>query len=270
MLGWPVAHSLSPAIHRAAFEAAGIDGRSVAMPVLPGALRQAVESLAALGACGVSVTMPHKQAVASLATSVDPLVARLGAANCLTFTGGEVRATSTDGRGLLDALVDAADFSPAGTRCVVLGAGGAAVAIAVALADAGASVEVVARRPDAAAAVVAVAGGRSTVASHASVAVADLIVNATPVGMAGTDVADDLPILDPSAIHAGQVVLDTVYHPRRTPLLELASANGATAVSGLGMLVHQARHQLEGWLRQPVDPAVLWRAVGGEDGVDPW
>ena len=112
VIGWPVAHSLSPALHQAAFDAAGFDAVSVALPVEAPALPQALASLAAMDALGVSVTMPHKHAVAALATSVDPLVQRLGAANCLTFTEGAIHATSTDGRGFLDALLDAPLFRP--------------------------------------------------------------------------------------------------------------------------------------------------------------
>ncbi len=263
VIGWPVAHSLSPALHQAAFDAAGFDAVSVALPVEAPALPQALASLAAMDALGVSVTMPHKHAVAALATSVDPLVQRLGAANCLTFTEGAIHATSTDGRGFLDALLDVAAFEPQGQRCVVLGAGGAAVAIAVALADAGASVQIVARNQRAAADLVQLSGGDSMLATMADVAGAALIVNATPLGMEGTAFAHDLAIDDPSVLHAGQVVFDTIYHPRRTPLLAAAAAVGAQTIGGLSMLVHQARHQLEGWLGSPVDVEVLWEAVGG-------
>jgi len=100
------------------------------------------------------------------------------------------------------------------------------------------------------------------------VASAALIVNATPLGMEGTPFAADLAIDDPASLHEGQVVFDTIYHPRRTPLLTAAAAAGARPVGGLAMLVHQARHQLEGWLGSPVDPEVLWQAVGGRRGED--
>ncbi|MEI6700703.1 MAG: shikimate dehydrogenase [Actinomycetota bacterium] len=263
VIGWPIAHSLSPVLHNAAFEAASFDAISLGLKVHQDGLGEAVRGLCAMGAVGVSVTMPHKASVVALADHVDPLVKRLGAANCLTMHRGEVFATSTDGQGCLDALDEAVGFAPKGSNAVVLGAGGAAAAIVVALLDAGCGVKILARRPEAAAELARRLGGGSSVAVREDLHAADLIVNATPLGMDGTTGEGALAVVDPSCLSRGQVVLDTVYVPAETPLLVAARLAGAHSVGGLGMLVHQARRQLEGWMGEPVDPDVLWNAVGG-------
>ena len=263
VLGWPIAHSLSPALHNAAFEATGFDAVSVGLGVEPAGLRSAIEGLRALGAVGMSVTMPHKQAVLALADETTPEVRRLGAANCLTVTGGRLVASSTDGQGCLDALSHVADFSPEGRLVLLIGAGGAAAAIGVALAGAGARVGVLARRSDQANSLCSLIGAQAFVAGAHDVGGADLVVNATPVGMVGTQFQGLMPV-PTGALHEGQVIFDTVYAPRETPLLAAAAQVGAVAVSGLAMLVHQAKHQLEGWIGQPVPLEALWSAVGGE------
>lgn len=260
VLGWPVGHSLSPQLHNAAFEALGVDFVSVGFAVREGAIGAALEGLRALSVCGASVTMPHKEAAARLASVATPLVERLGAANCLRLHGDTIEAHSTDGRGLLDALALGADFDPAGRSCVVLGAGGAARAAIAALVDAGAEVTIVVRDPARAARALEVGGGRAQLGPEAAVADAALVVNATPVGMANTPAAGQLAISSAGLLGAGQVVCDLVYEPRRTPLAEAAAAAGATLVPGLAVLVHQARHQLELWTGQPLLPSVLIEA----------
>ncbi len=265
VVGWPIEHSLSPALHNAAFDAASFDAISLALKVGQDRLSDAIRGLCAMGAVGVSVTMPHKAAVLALADHVDPLVERLGVANCLTMVDGEVFATSTDGQGCLDSLDEAVGFVPKGSSAVVLGAGGAASAIIVALLDAGCRVKVLTRRPEAAEELVQRLGGGLSVAVPQDLGGADLVVNATPLGMDGTKGEGLLAVLDPSLLSRGQIVLDTVYAPAETPLLLAARAVGAKTVGGLGMLVHQARRQLEGWMAQPVDPNVLWNAVGGRN-----
>ncbi|MEO5678498.1 MAG: shikimate dehydrogenase, partial [Acidimicrobiales bacterium] len=156
------------------------------------------------------------------------------------------------------ASLRAAGHDPAGGTCLVLGAGGAAGAVIHALAEAGASrVGVLARRPEAAALVAALAGRAGAIACLADVAGADIVVNATSVGMRGTSAEDAIPFgIDPAHLHPGQVVTDLVYHPLRTPLLVAAEAAGATPVDGLGMLVHQAALAFE-----------LWTGIGAPLGV---
>jgi shikimate dehydrogenase len=205
-----------------------------------------------LGLGGLSVTMPHKDDVAAAADRRSPTVERLGAANCVVPEGaGRLRAENTDGAGFVASLRDAG-VDPDGLRCCVLGAGGAARAVVLALAEAGAaSVDVVNRTTanSERAAALAGAAGRPVplVGAAGAVAGAGLVVNATPIGMgdgAGSPI-------DGSWLGAGQVVADLVYHPIETPLLQAAVAAGCRTVDGLGMLVHQAALAFEAWTGEP-------------------
>jgi shikimate dehydrogenase len=243
VIGDPVRHSLSPALHNAAFEACGLDWVYVALAVPRGRAGEALMGAAALGIEGLSVTMPHKEAVADALTWLTPTAARLRAVNCVVRAeDGTFMGDSTDGGGFLDSLV-CADVPVAGRRVVVLGAGGAARAVVAALGDAGAgSVIVVARRSEAAAEAAALATGRA--GSQSDVTSADLVINATPVGMGEN--AGALPV-DAGLLRPGQTVVDLVYEPRRTALLAAAEAVGAQAVDGLGMLVHQAARAFTAW-----------------------
>lgn len=251
VIGDPVRHSLSPAIHNAAFQAAGLDWLYVALPVLEGSAPQALDAMRTLGISGLNVTMPHKDAVAAAVDIQTPAVAKLGACNCVFRDGDQLIGDNTDGDGFVTALQLESGANPAGMRVAVLGAGGAARAIIDALARHGAArIDVINRsapRAQAAALLseVAVVGNASDVAD------ADLIVNATSVGM-----GDDASIpLDPAALHSGQIVADIVYNPFETPLLTAAQAAGATTVGGLGMLVHQAAASFERFtgVAAPVD-----------------
>lgn len=261
VMGDPVAHSLSPLLHNAAFAALGLDWASVAFLVRPGGAEDALRGMRALGVRGLSVTMPHKSAAAALADRLTPVAERLGAANCLSFDGGEVLGDNTDGEGFLAALRRGTGFDPAGRRCLVAGAGGAARAVVLALAAAGASEVVVANRsPDRAEAAAALAGPGGRLGEAAEAPRADLVVNATPAGMVGAGEAV-APIVDAALLHAGQVVVDLVYEPRTTAWLSEAVRRGATGVGGLGMLVHQAAVQLERWTGRDVPVEVMWDAA---------
>ena len=244
VIGWPVRHSRSPAIHNAAFRATGLDWIYLALPVAPGEAAAAVGGIRALGIDGLSVTMPHKTAVAACVDRLDGDAVALGAVNCLAREGDALVGHNTDGGGFLDSLRADEGIDPAGMRCVVLGAGGAARAVVRALAGAGAEeVAVVNRRPDPAAAAARLAGERGVVGTEGSVGRADLVVHATPVGMDGDP---DLPF-DPAGCRDGAIVVDLVYHPTVTPLLATAEQLGLRTVGGLGMLVHQAARAFELW-----------------------
>ncbi len=159
-------------------------------------------------------------------------------------------------------------FDPDAKRCLVIGAGGAARAVTLALAEAGAAeVVVLNRTPSRAEATAALAGTVGRVGSGADVAGAELVVQATPIGMAGgdADASDALPI-DPDALHDGQVVVDLVYHPLETSLLAAAKQRGAVPVSGLGMLVHQAALALERWTGRAVPVEAMWAAAEARTG----
>lgn len=263
VIGSPVRHSLSPALHNAALRALGLDWAYLAFEVAAGDAPAAIAGARALGLRGLSVTMPHKQAAFALAEPADEAVRWLLAANTLVFLPEGVRAHDTDGPGLLDALA-AAEVDVAGRRCAILGAGGAARAVARALHGAGAAALTVwARRPEAAG-WVADLGGTPAAGAADAAAGADLLVNATPVGMAGVAGAE-LP-LDPGVLRPGQVVVDLVYEPRETPLLRAAAAAGARVMNGLPMLVHQAARQFELWTGLPAPLDAMWAAVGGPPG----
>lgn len=251
MIGWPVRHSLSPALHNAAYAALGLDWVYVAFEVGAGGGPAAVAAMRSLGLAGLSVTMPHKADVAGAVDRLGDTAARLGVVNTLSWAGdGELVGDNTDGAGFMDALRGDDGFDPAERRCVVLGSGGAARSVALALAQAGAAtVQVVARREEAgqSAASLAGAAGEFIPATTAGDAVkgADLVVNATSVGMSADD---GLPFdLDPDLLHHDQFVADLVYSPAVTPLLAAARARSATTANGLGMLIQQAARQVELW-----------------------
>lgn len=268
VIGAPVRHSLSPLLHNTAFAALGLNWVSLAFEVAPGRVRPALEGMRALGIAGLSVTMPHKAAAHAAVDECSEVAARLGVVNCVVIRDDTLRGENTDGAGFLQSLTRAAGLTAAGKRCLVIGAGGAARAVVLALAEAGAAEVAVANRTeDRAAEVAALAGavGRVVRAGDETVvAQADLVVNATPVGMTGTgqaSAAKDAWPVAPGLLHQGQVVADLVYAPRPTAWLQAAAGAGATTVDGLGMLVHQAAAQLELWtgVSPPVD--AMWHAA---------
>lgn len=248
VVGDPIRHSMSPLLHNTAFRELGLDWVSVAFEVPAGGGAAVVAALAALGIEGLSVTMPLKEEVAAAVDRCTPVAARLGAVNTLLRRDGETVGDSTDGDGFVAALAEDGTLDPLGRRCLVVGAGGAARAVVDALARAGAAeVAVLGRTPDRVAAAVALAGAAGRVAVAADVAGADLVVNATPLGMGSSGPrAGQLPV-DAARLHAGQVVADLVYHPLHTPLLAAAADRGAHPVDGLGMLVHQAALAVARW-----------------------
>jgi shikimate dehydrogenase len=246
VIGSPIAHSLSPVLHNAGFAAAGLDWCCVAFDVADGDAARALGGMAALGIRGLSVTMPHKTAVATLVDDSTPEALALGAVNCvIRQPDGRLLGHNTDGAGFLDSLRIDADIDPAGMDVVVLGAGGAARAVVHALGTAGVgSVVVINRNAERAARAAALAFGRGRVGSLDAVEAAELIVNATPVGMGAGATESPLPA---DALHAGHVVVDLVYHPTDTALLKAAHSAGAITLGGLGMLVHQAAHAFTRW-----------------------
>ncbi len=260
VIGDPVRHSLSPRLHNAAYAALGLDWVFAAFEVPEGGAAEAMAGARAFDFVGLSVTMPHKAAIAELCDDISPGAAALRSVNTVTFApDGRATGDSTDGAGLLRSLADA-DVDVNARSVVVLGAGGAARAVAWALAGAGARVAVAARRADAAAETAALAGGESVGWDDRAGAAgaADIVVNATSVGMAG-DTSLPLPV---GALRTGQVIVDLVYEPRDTPLLIAARACGARTVGGLGMLVHQAALQVEIWSGRPAPIDAMRAAVG--------
>jgi shikimate dehydrogenase len=243
IIGSPVAHSLSPAIHRAAFDAAGVDWTYATFEVAPGHAPEALDAMRTLGIAGLSVTMPHKEAVAAVVDRLDPAARSLHSVNTVSWDGDQLVGSSTDGAGFVASLADA-NVTVAEAKIAVIGAGGAARSVIDALARAGASdITVLNRTPERAEAAAAL----TPVASPgilSDIKRADIVVNATSVGM-GDDTS--LPC-DPALLHAGQTVADLVYHPLETQWMTTAAERGARTVDGLGMLVHQAALQQRIWL----------------------
>ncbi|MGH9018924.1 MAG: shikimate dehydrogenase [Acidimicrobiales bacterium] len=261
VIGDPVRHSLSPLLHNAAFDALGLDWVSVAFTVGPGALAGALDAMRGLGVRGLSVTMPHKHEAATLVDTLTPTAQRLGVVNCITSESGRLVGDATDGPGFVAALERGTGFTVGGRSCVVVGAGGAGRAVVLALADAGAAEVVVVNRSAARGAeAAALAGSKGRAGVAADIAAADLVVQATPVGMEGAGSEGQL-VFDSGLLHDGQLVADLVYHPPVTALLAAADRRGARTFGGIGMLVHQAALALENWTGRPAPVEAMWRAV---------
>lgn len=258
VLGSPIAQSLSPAIHEAAFRAAGRNGRYIAVECREDGLADVLERLRSGGAVGVSVTMPCKEAVVDLCDELAGSAAVLRAVNCVEFADGRTVGHNTDGDGCCDALIDQASVTLGGSRVVILGAGGTARSVAHAMLLRGADVNVInrteARTDELVSMLKNETGGNGSIRSGTidDVAGARVVVNATSVGM-GTD---ECP-LDPRLLHPGLTILDAVYHPLMTSLLSAAESVGATIVDGLWMLIHQARRQQEIWFGERPDAAPM-------------
>ncbi len=269
VIGDPVRHSLSPTLMNAAFAASGLDWTYVALEVSANRLPDALVGVRALGIAGLSVTMPHKESAAACADLLSSTAERLGAVNCLVNEDGVLIGHNTDGEGFVRSLRHGFGFDPSGRRCVVFGAGGSARSIILALADAGATeIVVVNRTLGRAERAAALAGDRGEVVAldgvRSDLVDADLIVNATSVGM-GQPSPADMPF-DASVVHDGQLVVDIVYSPLETPLLALARSNGATVANGVAMLAHQAAVQFELWTGTDAPIDVMLESVASQVG----
>jgi shikimate dehydrogenase len=242
--GFPVAHSRSPAMHNAAFRALGLDGwLYVSLPLAPELFAEAVRALPGSGYRGLNVTIPHKEAALALADEASPAAGAIGAANTLTFADGMISADNTDAQGFLDAIAEPV----AGLRVLILGAGGAARAVAWAVREAGAEeVSVWNRSPERARLLARDLGIRSIDRPEP----ADILVNATSVGLQGS--AADLPL---DSVGRPQLVADLVYAPEPPPVTEWALAGGMRLVDGHEMLVRQGALSFSRWTGQdaPID-----------------
>lgn len=237
VLGHPVEHSRSPALHNAAYRALGLDAVYVALDVEPAALPAALAGVRALGLMGVNVTVPHKAAASALCDEVDDVARRVGAVNTVIVRDGRLWGTNTDVYGFRRSLEEVP------RRAVVLGAGGAARAVVVALVEAGAAAGVVARDVDKAHDLVELGAGEVIPWTPRGLAGAlegaDLVVDTTPVGISAASEAA-LPAPVPlEALPASATVATLVYH-RETALLAAARARGLRTMDGAAMLIHQA------------------------------
>ncbi len=264
VIGSPVRHSLSPALHNAAFASGGLDWRMVAFDVIAGGAVAALEAMKTLGIAGYAVTMPHKADVAAAVDRIGATAVALGSVNTVVLRpDGSTFGTSTDGDGFV-ASVDLTGFELAGAKVAVLGAGGAARSIIEALGRSGVDDIAVINRTTANAEFAASLAPVARVGGVDDVTRAALLVNTTPVGMGhAANVGGELP-LDPALLRSDLVVADIVYHPLVTPLLRAAATVGAATIDGLGMLVHQAALQQQLWTGQRPDPAGMRAAAERE------
>ncbi len=247
-------------MHNAAFAELGLDWVYLAFEVAAGELEAAFAGVRALGVGGLSVTIPHKTAALAAVDEATGRARAVGAVNTVVrLEDGQLLGDNTDGAGFLASLADEG-FDPAGRVCAVVGAGGAARAVVHALAGAGASEVVVVNRTPAradAAAALARGVGRTGVAADAGRA--DLVVNATPLGLAGGG-SGELAV-DPGLLGPGQLVVDLIPNPAVTPLMRAARERGARVAGGLGMLVHQGALAFELWTGRPAPIGVMRAAA---------
>lgn len=262
LLGHPVTHSRSPQIHTAAFTAAGIDAVYVTADVASEHLGSAVAGIRSLGFLGANVTVPHKQAVAELLDALTPEADFAGAVNTIFWSDDTLTGDNTDISGLIRVLRDDIGVS-ADTRVEIFGAGGVARAAAVACGRLGLRVVVTARRAEAAAVVASLAAragaqvGQMSKSQPSGGARADVVVNATPLGMHGEPLPDAYMRLE-----ADQVALDLVYADQDTPFVDAARKHGARAWDGLGLLVAQAADAFERWTQVPAPVEAMAASVG--------
>ena len=255
VIGDPIEHSRSPQMHNAAFAKAGLDYVYVPFHVRPNDLAAAIAGFKAINIVGINVTLPHKQAVISHLTSISREAELIGAVNTLTFTDEGIHGDNTDAPGVLRALAENENMSvPVGENVVVLGAGGAARAVVVALALAGVASMTIANRTVERAVALAEEMGQKTGISMQGLGLADaqlpvavresmLLINTATVSMDATH-----PLLiSADWLQPNTIVYDIVYTPPVTPLMRAAAARGCETLGGIGMLVHQGAIAFEKW-----------------------
>lgn len=254
VIGNPVAHSLSPLLHNTGFIARRIN--AIYLPFLVRDLRDFLASVKPLGVRGFSVTLPHKHAILRYLDDCDPLAAEIGAVNTVAVRrDGSLYGLNTDYVGVLRALERRLRLR--GSRILLFGAGGAARAVAFALAHAGAVVAVCARRPGQARALARAVRGEAIPRAALRREFFDAIINCTPVGMHPR--TNDSP-LSPRELHC-RIVMDLIYRPQKTRLLELAERRGIATVSGVEMFLAQGMAQWEIWTERRAPEAAMRRAV---------
>jgi shikimate dehydrogenase len=265
LIGWPVEHSPSPAMHNAAFTALGLKWTYVLLPAQPEKVRAAMRKLVTKGFRGANVTIPHKRAVMPYLDSVSDAAQAIGAVNTIVVRQEKLHGENTDAPGFLTALREGG-FDPAGKQALILGAGGAARAVVYALAQAGCTVTLFNRTTQRAAELahhmirqvsraIATWVPRNASLGELPLSDFDLLVNATPLGMCPHVESSPWPEDLPLPPHL--TVFDLVYHPRRTRLLAKAHAAGARTIGGLEMLVHQGALAFELWTGQQPPLAVM-------------
>ena len=251
VIGNPVKHSLSPVILNAAFREAKINWVYTAFETHEEKLADAIGGIRALGIAGLSVTMPHKAKVCSLLDEISDSAQSLGAVNCIVNDAGNLKGHNTDGDGFLDAVKHDAGLDVAGKKVLVIGSGGSARSIIYSLGKAEArEIAVINRTKNKALDALELADsvGRYVEENEISkvVSEADLVVNATPVGMSDIEGTSSFP-LEPNLLTKGQLPVDLIYHPISTPWMEALRDRGVEVHGGLSMLIFQAAKAFKLW-----------------------
>ena len=251
VIGNPVKHSLSPVILNAAFREAKINWVYTAFETPEEKLADAIGGIRALGIAGLSVTMPHKARVCSLLDEISDSAQSLGAVNCIVNDAGNLKGHNTDGDGFLDAVKHDAGLDVAGKKVLVIGSGGSARSIIYSLGKAEAlEIAVINRTKNKALDALELAGsvGRHVEENEIPkvVSEADLVINATPVGMSDTEGTSSFP-LEPNLLTKGQLAVDLIYHPISTPWMEALRDREVEVHGGLSMLIFQAAKAFKLW-----------------------
>lgn len=253
VIGDPIGHSKSPAMHHTAYDALGLSYRYVAVHVAPGRVAEALERMREMGYLGVNVTVPHKAEAMAWATHPDPLAARIGAANTLDLRTG--RAWNTDAPGFMDTLADLGLRAP--YRALVLGAGGSARAVVAALGDEpGVHLAVWNRTRDRAERMVQELAPSAQILDRPDLTGVDLVVNATSTGLSGTKLD-----LDFAGAHPDAFAYDLAYGSEPTAFERQAASAGRRHTDGRGLLAAQGARAFEHWLGIPAPKAVMLRAI---------
>lgn len=280
LIGHPAGHSLSPAIHNAAFEALGMNFRYLAWDVEPHRLGDAVAGARALGFAGLNVTIPYKESVVRWLDELSPSARNAGAVNVIENKNGHLTGHNTDGAGFLRSLALDLTFDPAGKTVLILGAGGAARALAAALLAAGVGCLTLANRSVNRARDIMDVLSRTLPAGGAMTAVdlcseplmrsvlteCDLVINCTPVGM--HPATGFSPLANVRDLPEHCLVADTIFNPRRTNFMALAETRGLRTIGGQGMLVQQAALAWEIWFGRPGPVDTMTRALDQALGVN--
>ena len=268
IIGYPLGHSISPAFQQAAFDFYGMDAQYVTWETPPEDLTRRMKSLQAAEILGAGVTVPHKEAVLPYMNTLGEAAQRTGAVNTIINRDGLLEGHNTDVAGFLKSLKEDGNFDPTGKRALLLGAGGAARAVAYALVDAGvASLAIANRTAERAHRLVELLGANTTseVVALANDALRgqegwDLIVNCTTLGMRHGPAEGDSP-LPADLIPSRALVYDLVYNPQETPLLRAARMAGARSLGGLPMLVYQGAEAFLLWTSREAPLDVMFEAA---------
>ena len=273
IIGYPIGHSISPIFQQAGLDHLGIDATYEKWEVTPEGVGDFVNGLRAPGTLGINITVPHKQAVIPFLDEVDEWATAAGAVNTIVNRDGRLTGNNTDGPGFLRALLVETGYSPEGTRALILGAGGAARGILLALVRGGVDSLVIANRTFERAETLAQLASENGVTSEAiplagdalteAAASANLIVNCTTMGMSHGPDEHGSPI-SAAQIPATAIVNDVVYTPLLTPILKEAAVAGATALGGLHMLVYQGVLSFQMWTGRDAPVDVMLAAATAE------